>query len=108
MASKLKTVQIAHASYRYVDPDGRERIALRGETVDIDPDAYDQHLPMGAFVEEAPEDEEKDGTPVRSASKADWVAYATDEARGDDRLTPEDADAATRDELAERYLGAKE
>ncbi len=106
MASKLKTVQIAHASYRYVDPDGRERIALRGETVDIDPDAYDLHSPMGAFVEETPEGE--DGAPARSASKADWVAYATDDARGDDRLSSEDADAATRDELAERFLGAKE
>lgn len=58
MASKRTSVKIAHASYRYVDPDGRERIALRGETVDIDPDAYDLHAPLGAFVEdEEPEAE---------------------------------------------------
>lgn len=46
--------------------------------------------------------------PAKSASKGDWVAYATDEARGADRLTPEDADAMTRDQLAEKYLGATE
>lgn len=41
--------------------------------------------------------------PARSASKADWVAYATDEARGEQRLTAEEADGLTRDQLAAAY-----
>lgn len=45
----------------------------------------------------------KPSVPAKSAAKADWVAYATDEARGNDRLTPEDADGKTRDELAEFF-----
>lgn len=49
-----------------------------------------------------------DGVPNRSSSKADWVAYATDEARGDDRYTEDEANDATRDELADRFLGPKE
>lgn len=47
-------------------------------------------------------------TPTRGSSKADWVAYATDEARGEDRLSSEAAEQLTRDDLAVKYLGAKE
>lgn len=47
--------------------------------------------------------DDADKAPARSASKADWVAYATDEARGDDQLSDEDANALTKDELVERY-----
>lgn len=86
----------------------------------VDPNADGSQEPGGETV--APEgkvtDEVPAGTgsapgdtsepPSRSGSKADWVAYATAEARGDDRLTAEEADAATRDELAERFLGPKE
>lgn len=46
-----------------------------------------------------------DGVPAKSASKAVWVAYATDEARGDDRLSDGDAGALTRDQLADKYHG---
>lgn len=41
----------------------------------------------------------KPSAPTKSASKADWVAYATDEARGADKLSAEEAEAKTRDEL---------
>lgn len=41
--------------------------------------------------------------PAKSASKADWVSFATAEERGDARLTEEDANAATRDDLAELF-----
>jgi len=39
--------------------------------------------------------------PGKSASKAEWVAYAIDEARGADKLDVEVAEAMTRDQLAE-------
>lgn len=38
--------------------------------------------------------------PAKSASKADWVAYATADERGEAKVDPEKADALTRDELA--------
>lgn len=53
------------------------------------------------------EPEPEASTPTRGSSKADWVAYATAEARGEDRLTTEDAEKLNRDELAVKYLGAK-
>lgn len=64
-------------------------------------------LPDDVRAEIAPEtvqDVIPNGTPAKSASKVDWVAYATDEARGELRLTPEDAEALTRDQLAVKYL----
>jgi hypothetical protein len=59
-------------------------------------------------VEPAPVIESGPSTPTRSASKADWVAYVTHEDRGTLRLMPEAAEALTRDQLAEKYLGPKE
>lgn len=41
--------------------------------------------------------------PGRSASKADWKAYAVSQG-----MPEADAEAATRDELAEKFLGPKE
>lgn len=47
--------------------------------------------------------------PSRAGSKADWVAYATQEAPIDgEKLTAERAEAMTRDQLVEKYLGPKE
>lgn len=40
---------------------------------------------------------------TKGSSKADWVAFATDDARGEGRLSAEDAEALTRDELAEKF-----
>ncbi|RGC68426.1 hypothetical protein C5N14_13650 [Micromonospora sp. MW-13] len=51
--------------------------------------------------------EEGGKTPARSASKADWVAFATSEAGGQ-RFSAEDAEKLTRDQLAEKYLGPKQ
>jgi hypothetical protein len=48
------------------------------------------------------------GVPTRGSSKADWLTYVTSEAAGDKRLTPEEAEAKTRDQLAEHVLGPKE
>ncbi len=45
------------------------------------------------------------GAPTRGASKADWVKFATASEQG---MTEADAEAMTRDQLAEKYLGPKE
>ena len=42
--------------------------------------------------------------PTRSASKVDWVTYAASHGG----MAQDDAEAATRDQLAERFLGPKE
>lgn len=49
----------------------------------------------------APDDRDK--PPARSASKADWVAYAVTQG-----VDAEEADKLTRDQLAERFLDTKE
>lgn len=43
--------------------------------------------------------------PARSATKAEWVAHATSEAAGAKRLSAGDAEKATHDDLATRFLG---
>lgn len=45
--------------------------------------------------------------PAKSASKADWIAYATHDATPN-RLSAEQADPMTRDELAEHFNPAEE
>lgn len=46
--------------------------------------------------------------PSRGASKTDWIAYVTSEAADAKRLSTEQADALTRDQLADHVLGPKE
>jgi hypothetical protein len=48
------------------------------------------------------------GAPSRGASKADWKTFATTAAPEGLRLTEEQAEALTRDQLADKYLGPKE
>lgn len=48
------------------------------------------------------------GSPGRGASKADWKTFAVSGAPEGLRLTEEQAEALTRDQLAEKYLGPKE
>lgn len=45
--------------------------------------------------------------PARSATKGDWVTYATAEDRGAAALDAETAESMTRDGLAEHFLGPK-
>lgn len=77
--------------------------------------AYFRRQGYGVDVEPEPEPEPEvsepetpTGPPKWSASKADWVAYATSEAAGDKRLTKEQADDLNHDKLAEHFLGPKE
>lgn len=81
----------------------------------VDMDHRKQLLDAGMLKEaEAPktpvadDNSGEDKPPTRSASKAAWVEYATADARGDDKLTEEGANSLTRDQLAEKYLGAAE
>lgn len=60
----------------------------------VDSDLYPHLvLPKGQAV----------AVPARSASKADWVTYASTGAPADRRLTAENAEAMTRDQLADHY-----
>ncbi|GLH97351.1 hypothetical protein [Phytohabitans aurantiacus] len=54
-----------------------------------------------------PAEEKPTEVPTRGSSKADWVTYVTSEAAGEKRLAQADADAKTRDQLAELVLGPK-
>ena len=95
----LKLEDGAYASPLY------EGAPVPAEQVDKD---HLQHLIDSKLIgetEQAAQDESRDPNkaPAKSASKADWVAYATDEARGEQRMSAEDADAATRDDLAARF-----
>jgi hypothetical protein len=62
-------------------------------------------------VEDVPVEEPKrvfeplPGSPSRGASKADWKVFATTGAPEGLQLTEEQAEALTRDQLAEKYLG---
>lgn len=80
----------------------------------VDEAALKRHLRKGMIEEFEPLDVEgvedpgpanDPGAPValpnKSASKADWVAYATSDEGG---MAQAEAEAMTRDELAEKYL----
>lgn len=88
-----------------------EAARAAAERAKADYDAIVAGLPEDVRKEVAPEavsaTPETASTPTKSSSKADWVTYATDEARGEQRLTTEEAEKATRDELAAKYLGAE-
>lgn len=75
-----------------------------GYAVDDEP-ADTEEAPV---VEEKPLFEPLPGSPGRGASKADWKTFATTGAPEGLRLTEEQAEALTRDQLAEKYLGPKE
>ena len=51
---------------------------------------------------------EEPKVPARGDTKAAWVKYVTSEAAGEKRLADADAQAMTRDQLAEHVLGPKE
>ncbi|MFY7069588.1 hypothetical protein ACOQFV_27335 [Nocardiopsis changdeensis] len=80
-----------------------------GETSDEGVLAYfHRHRYKVEAVEQAPEEdggqgggEQPPARPAKSASKADWLAYAV--AQG---MPEEEAEAATRDQLVERYAPA--
>lgn len=59
-------------------------------------------------VDEKPPFEALQGAPGRSASKADWKVFWTTAAPEGLRLTEDQAEALTRDQLAEKALGPKE
>ncbi len=84
-------------------------VDFAGGVAEVDPSpgalAYFRRHGYGVEqVDEDPgDDQDADKVPARSASKADWRVYAI--AHG---MTEQDADAATRDELAARYHDARE
>lgn len=80
------------------------------QDVIVDPNATDtdDDAEVGAQTKAPSGGDAEDGAvPARGAAKGKWVAYATHEDRGDDQLSEDDAKAATRDELADKFLGPK-
>lgn len=69
----------------------------------VAPQLHGQPPPQAIVT--AVEQAEADGAevPNKSASKADWVTYATSPDGG---MSTEDAEAATRDDLADKFLGS--
>lgn len=93
----------------------REGVAQVDPTIDGQRRALQYFRQAGYTVEEPPAepdpiDEEPPApvTPGRGMSKAHWVTYATEHAPDGQRLTIDAAEALTRDQLAEKYLGPKE
>lgn len=81
--------------------------SLRGPAVvDTEPPATPEPESEGEKVPEAPQGGEPPKRPAKSASKADWVAYAqeVERLRGDEReLTDEEIEAQTMAQLQDKY-----
>lgn len=91
----------------------REGVAQVDPGVDADRRALLYFTQAGYAIEHPVVDEEPPfealpGAPGRSASKADWKVFWTTAAPEGLRLTEDQAEALTRDQLAERALGPKE
>lgn len=105
--AEQKKVKVAHASFWYTGENGRHRVALRGDEIEIGSDDYARGKAHDAFETKAakaePEPEVTSDVPAKSASKAKWVEFATSADRGELALSTEDAEALTRDELADKF-----
>lgn len=114
MAKYVVTAE--YVTLRTRTPDGVRQVGMyKGAPVpdDVPADQIDHHLRRSLIraVDDEPEppadtvEQVNDiaPTPARSASKGDWVAYATGHG-----VTETDAKAATRDQLADRFLGPSE
>jgi hypothetical protein len=116
MAEKV----VAHALFDYVDPDGVRRVALRGQTIEVDGDSLARGEEHGAFEVPGPTEEpaapaeatgpetsppgavppapvppaEVGERPPLTANKGIWLGF-----RGLDDLTEEQASAVTLKQL---------
>lgn len=82
-----------------IDPEDAERLLKGGFLEKVETPSEEGAEPEAEPSPEPVAVEPK--APGKSASKAEWVAYAIDEARGADKLDVEVAEAMTRDQLAE-------
>lgn len=57
----------------------------------------------GHTPEQAAESLDPNKAPAKSAAKGDWVVFASAVERGDDRLSEEDANALTKEQLVELF-----
>ncbi|GIE29970.1 hypothetical protein Ait01nite_030150 [Actinoplanes italicus] len=81
---------------------------FQGAGYSVIPDEDEDLAVEPAHSEEPPPFDPPPGAPSRGASKADWKAFAMNDAPEGLRLTEEQAEALTRDQLAEKFLGKKE
>jgi hypothetical protein len=93
---------------RYEGPLSASALAyFQGAGYSVIPDQAEAGEPE-PVVEEKPPFAAPPGAPARGASKADWKSFAVNDAPEGLRLTEEQAEALTRDQLAEKYLGPKQ
>lgn len=57
MSEKRQSRRVAHASFWFIDAEGRNRVALRGDTVELDADDLKRGEKFDAFEVVAPEPE---------------------------------------------------
>lgn len=102
-------IPFAHGEAKVDDSNPRHRRALayfRRHGYSVASAVADPATP--AEKPKTPAFEPPPGAPGRNASKHDWVIFAANDAPEGLRLTAEQAEALTRDQLAEKYLGPKE
>lgn len=91
MSDTAQSVTIAHASFWYVDTEGRMRWALRGETIDVAGDDLARGLKHGAFATEPADDADAD-------SAADPASSDVDDDEQDDDGSSDDTNDGGDDE----------
>jgi len=75
-----------------------QRAAVAAQHSDAEPQS-------GEDIQNASNDSGPGEVPARNASTAVWRQYATQGAPADNRYTEDEANAASRDEIADYYLG---
>ncbi|GAA2516702.1 hypothetical protein [Winogradskya humida] len=110
------------SAFPYTDANGRDRVAMRGETVDIpEPDDIERGERLGAFTfepeelsvvpaAEMPEPTVEEPSMAEKPSGRDsrerWAAYAATKGATEAELAPVDEDGLTREQLREKYGAA--
>lgn len=94
MSDTAQSVTIAHASFWYVDTEGRMRWALRGETIDVAGDDLARGLKHGAFAPEPADDADADSAADPAGSDVVDDEQDSDDSSDDDTDDEDGDDAA--------------
>lgn len=67
-----------------------------------------ERLTDEGFIREAPKEQapaevDPNEPPKKAASKPEWVAFASNDARGEAKLSAEEAEALTKEQLVEKF-----
>lgn len=92
MTNAREDRQIAHASFWYIDADGIERLALRGDSVSLGAGDLERGEKAGAFVADGSKEEADLAYDPKTATIEEVLAYVgEDESRASDALEYETA-----------------